>query len=247
MDGELTQLLEGIDRVELKITVPESDQRSAIHALGMDPLDAQIRQVLFFDTPGLALFDHGLVVRARRTRQGDDTVVQRRPVVPHDLPQEVLTSPALVVEVAAMPGRFVCSASLEAERAAGRVQEFREGKRALKKVFTKEQRGFFKANAPEGIGFNDLSAMGPITTITLDSASRRFGRPMVAEMWMYPDGSRVLELSSRCKPADAFDAAAETRELLRGKGIDVDAFQETKTARALRFLTASLAAAGQTS
>ena len=69
---ELLGLIKGSDRVELKLTVPESDQRSTVGALGMDPLEAQIRQVFFFDTPDLALDEHGVVVapagsRARAT------------------------------------------------------------------------------------------------------------------------------------------------------------------------------------
>ena len=47
----LLALLHGADSTELKLTVPDSEQRSAVAALGMDPLDAQIRQVYFFDTP----------------------------------------------------------------------------------------------------------------------------------------------------------------------------------------------------
>ena len=42
---EMLSLIEGADSVELKLTVPESSQRSAIQALRLDPLDAQIRQV----------------------------------------------------------------------------------------------------------------------------------------------------------------------------------------------------------
>ena len=84
--GELEQmftLIKGADSVELKLTVPESDQRSTVVALGMDPLDAEIRQVFFFDTPDLALNKMGVVVRARRVqRKGDDSVVKLRPVVP---------------------------------------------------------------------------------------------------------------------------------------------------------------------
>jgi hypothetical protein len=51
-DADLEQLLalsSGADSVELKLTVPDADQRSAITALGLDPLDAQIRLVCFFD------------------------------------------------------------------------------------------------------------------------------------------------------------------------------------------------------
>ena len=43
--------MKGADSVELKLTVPDSDQRSAIEALGMDVLGAQARLVSFFDTP----------------------------------------------------------------------------------------------------------------------------------------------------------------------------------------------------
>ncbi len=84
---EMLGLIEGADSVELKLTVPESNQRSAVRSLGMDPLEAEIRQVFFFDTPDLALDRVGVVVRARRVqRQGDDTVVKLRPVVPGELP-----------------------------------------------------------------------------------------------------------------------------------------------------------------
>ena len=99
-DAELRELLEligGADTVELKLTVPESDQRSAIEVLGLDPIDAQIRQVFFFDTPDLALNQAGLVVRARRVqRKGDDTVVKLRRVVPAELPKRCGALPASV-------------------------------------------------------------------------------------------------------------------------------------------------------
>ena len=49
------ELVRDADSVELKLTIPESDQRSTIAALEIDPLDSQIRQVFFFDTPDLAL------------------------------------------------------------------------------------------------------------------------------------------------------------------------------------------------
>jgi hypothetical protein len=82
-DEELARVLElakGADSIELKLTVPESDQRSAVAALGMDPLNAQLRQVFFFDTPDLALNKAGVVARARRIRGkgGDGSVASGR-------------------------------------------------------------------------------------------------------------------------------------------------------------------------
>ena len=53
--AEMLELLKGSDSVELKLTVAEAGQRSAIAELGLDPLGAQVRMVYFFDTPGLDL------------------------------------------------------------------------------------------------------------------------------------------------------------------------------------------------
>ena len=112
--GELLSLIKGADSVELKLTVPVSDRSQGAAALGVDPLDAQIRQVYFFDTPDLALYKNGLVVRARRVqRKGDDSVVKLRPVVPDELPAELRDSENFGVEVDAMPGGFVCSGSMK--------------------------------------------------------------------------------------------------------------------------------------
>src|ERR1044071_7010513 len=111
---ELLSLMQDADSVELKLTIPESAQRSAIEALGMDPLGAQVRMVYFFDTPKLALQREGVVVRARRVAQkGDDSVVKLRPITPTDLSPDVRKSPMCMVEVDAMPGGYVCSASLK--------------------------------------------------------------------------------------------------------------------------------------
>src|SRR5262249_41719723 len=52
---KLVALIKEVDSVELKLTVPEAAQLSTIRALGLDPLQTQIRQVFFFDTPDLAL------------------------------------------------------------------------------------------------------------------------------------------------------------------------------------------------
>ncbi len=66
--SELIALTKGADSVELKLTVPVADRSRGAAALGVDPLEAQIRQVYFFDTPDLRLNKTGLVVRARRVQ-----------------------------------------------------------------------------------------------------------------------------------------------------------------------------------
>ena len=245
-DAELEQLLDllrGADSAELKLTVPDSEQRSAVAALGMDPLDAQIRQVYFFDTPDLALNQHGLVVRARRVQQrADDSVVKLRPVVPDKLPASLRKSKNLVVEVDAMPGGYVCSASLKGTPGAGGVKAVAAGDRPIRKLFSKEQQAFFTTHAPEGIGLDDLSILGPINLMKLKFSPRGYRRRLVAELWLYPDGARILELSTKCAPTEAFGVAAESRAFLEKQGVDLSGEQQTKTSTALGFFSRNLKA-----
>ncbi len=66
---------------------------------------------------------------------------------------------------------------------------------------------------------------------------------MVAELWFYPDGSRILELSTKCTATDAFQVAAEARSFLTGKGVNLNGRQETKTKAALTYFSKQLRAA----
>jgi hypothetical protein len=234
--GELLELVDGADSVELKLTVPEADQRSAVEALGMDPLESQLRQVFFFDTPDLALYKNGVVARARRVqRKGDDSVVKLRPVVPSQLDKSLRQSPNLVVEVDAMPGGFVCSASLKRTLGTTEVRAAVKGERQLRKLFSKEQRAFFAEHAPDGIDLDELTILGPIHVLKLKFSPSGYERGLVAELWMYPDHTRILELSTKCVPAKTFDVAARTRAFLTKQGIDLTGEQQTKTRTALEF------------
>ena len=87
--------------------------------------------------------------------------------MPDDLPEEQRRSPAMVVEVDAMPGGYVCSASMKAPLGATDVKRRLGGERAIRKLFSKEQRAFYAAHAPEGIALDDLSVLGPIFVLKL--------------------------------------------------------------------------------
>jgi hypothetical protein len=234
----LLDIVRDSDSVELKLTLPESARASATAALGADPLDAQVRQVFFFDTPELALNAAGVVVRARR-RQGEeaDTVVKLRPVVPAELPEELRRSTSFNVEVDAMPGGFVCSASFKGTASNEAIREVAAGRRSIRKLFSKEQREFYAAHAPDGLELDQLSVLGPIPILKLKIKPEGFGRRLVGELWLYPDGSQIIELSTKAQPSEAFQVATEARGLLTSLGIDLAGEQQTKTKTALEFFS----------
>jgi hypothetical protein len=236
--SELLKLTKDADSVELKLTVPDSDHRSTAAALEVDPLEAEIRQVVFFDTPDLQVNGQGVVVRARRVQgKGDDSVVKLRPVVPDQLPSKLRKSPDFGVEVDALPGGFVCSASFKADLDRPRVRDVIARRKPISKLFSKDQRAFFKEHAPNNLELDDLSVLGPILVLKLKFEPPEFGRRLVAELWLYPDGSRILELSTKCRPDETFQVAAEAKAFLAARGIDLTAEQQTKTRTALEFFT----------
>ena len=240
--SEVLALMKGADSVELKLSVPDADQRSVVEALEMDPVGAQIRQVAFFDTPDLALDRVGVVVRARRIQgKPADSVVKLRPVKPAELSPSLRKTAGFGVEVDAMPGGFVCSASMKGEADPLVARDVFRGRQSLRKLFTKDQRAFFKSNAPTGLQLEDLVMLGPVSLLKLKFTPEAFGRKMVAELWMYPDGTRLLELSTKCTPDDAFDVAANTKAFLADRGIDLSGAQQTKTRTALQHFAANLA------
>jgi hypothetical protein len=198
--------------------------------------------VFFFDTPDLRLDHHGVVVRARRIQgRGDDTVVKLRPIVPGELPPSVRKAKSMVVEVDAMPGGYVCSASFKGALAAPRVKQAAAGDLPVRKLFSKQQRAFYAAHAPEGLGLDDLAVLGPINVFKLKFAPDGLRRRLVAELWFYPDGERILELSTRCLPGEGFQVAAELRAFLAERGVDLYGEQQTKTRTALEYFSRSLA------
>jgi hypothetical protein len=240
----LLPVMKASDSVELKLSVPDSDRRSAVAALGMDVLDAQIRQVVFFDTPDLTLYEHGLVLRARRVQgKPADSIVKLRPVAPDELPAAVRKSPNFGVEVDAMPGGFVCSGGMKAQLDPAKVKETLSGRRSIRRLFSKEQRDLYASRAPADLPMEQLEVLGPINVLKLKFTPAELGRRLVAELWFYPDGSRILELSTKCAPDDAFAVAAETKAFLGSHGIDLEAEQQTKTRTALQYFAGELQAA----
>ncbi len=236
---ELNKLLQGSDSVELKLTVPDRDQRSAVRALEMDPLEAELRQVFFFDTPDLAINQRGVILRARRTPRGDDSIVKLRPVVPSEIAPDLRSQKGFGVEVDAMPGGFVCSGRMRAKMRSGKVKEAVAGERTVRSLFNKQQRAFF-ADCVPGISIDDLTILGPIMVMKLKFSPSGYDGRLVAELWLYPDGSRILELSTKAATTETFEVAARTRQFLEQRGVDLSGEQHTKTKSALEFFSSEL-------
>lgn len=239
--SELLKLTKDSDSVELKVSVQEDDHTSATQALGLDPIEAEIRQIYFFDTPNLALNAAGIAVRARRIQGGTaDTVIKRRPVVPSEIPKDFRLSDSMKVEVDLLPGSYIASASMKGKTDPSDVKKAVAGELEIKKLFSQEQKDYFKFYRPDGVKLNDLVPLGPILTLKLKQPVEELGRELVAEAWFYPDNTRILELSTKCMPDETFQVVTETRNFMVSKGINLEGEQKTKTKTALQYYSKRL-------
>jgi hypothetical protein len=233
---EVLTILKDVNSVELKLVAPADKHRATIGKLGLDPIDAEVRQVYFFDTPNLDLNKAGLVVRARRIAGGaGDTVVKLRPVDPAMISKELRRSESFKTEVDAVPDGFVCSGSLKGRCTAQEVRDTVAGKMALDRLFSKEQRAFYKAHAPKGIELRSLATFGPTFVLKVRVWVKQLDRRLVLELWLFPDGSRNMEISTKATPSEAFQFAAEFKKYLADIGIELTGNQQTKTRAAMQF------------
>jgi hypothetical protein len=238
---KIVQLGKGSNSIELKLSVPFTGHQATIKSIGLDPVEAQPRQAYFFDTPDLALNRAGLVVRARRIQGGEaDTVIKLRPVDPSTIDPEIRRSAAFKVEVDVMPGGFVCSASFKGLCGGQEVLDVSAGTLALRKIFSKEQRAFYDAHAPAGITMDKLAILGPTFLLKSRHQPKDFDRRITVELWLYPDGARILEVSTKCLPDEAFKVGAEFKDYLAARGIVLGSEQAPKTRTSLEFYSAKL-------
>ena len=233
----LLALTRQADRIELKIVVPPAAHRSTYEALGVDLSRAQSRKVYFLETPDRLLEKHGIVVRIRSVEnRPDDSVVKLRPVSPGRLPSRLRRSKRFVVEVDAMPGTFVCTGAIL--RRLGRLDVERSVStgRPLRALFSKEQRDLLAAHTPDRLTIDDLTLFGPVDVRRRKIRPGGKGRVLTVEQWTYPDGSRILELSTRCPAKAAVRVTADLAALLRAHGVGVTTdVQQTKTGATLAY------------
>ena len=85
-----------------------------------------------------------------------------------------------------------------------------------------------------------LTVIGPTFVLKAKHQPKDFDRRIVVEVWLYPDGSRILEVSTKALPAEAFQVAATFKAYLARIGVSLAAKQETKTKAALDFYKAKI-------
>jgi hypothetical protein len=220
-----------VPKVELKVAVSSGD----LQALGADFDRGLTRQVYFLDTGDLALQQHGLIVRVRSTKgRGGDAVVKLRPVLPKALPAWLRNDNGFAVEIDALPDNYTCSGALKRTLGRHEVERTVAAGKPLARLLSGRQRRLLTAYAK--VPLDSLLTSGPVEVRKCRITPAALDHPLMAELWTFPDGSSIAELSTRCSSAKVAAVAAETSSALRAYGIvPDDEPQVTKTEATLRY------------
>ncbi len=230
-----------LDRVEVKILVPDDGHDVLLPELRRAV--ASTRWVYYLDTPGLDLALHGVVIRARTAGRGPgdssrgDSVVKLRRDGPARLPRGVRASRNLSVELDALPSTAWWTTAVSRQVRPSVVRDAVRGREPLRTLMSGEQRRFLRAALTSEWGtsqsWRDLRVHGPAeVTRTVGVVPGMVGR-LELQRWDYPDGSRLTEVSTKCRPSRAVTAAAAIRRLLVDRGIDLDSEQHSKSGASL--------------
>jgi hypothetical protein len=231
-------------RVELKLAL--ADPAAARADLGLTASNGQRRQIWFFDTPGLALFDAGIVLRARRVvGDDDDSTVKLRPLPADGVHQRWFEKGGFKCEADRSGEREVASCSLTRDQGPGEVQMVGDGRRRIATVFDADQQAFLAEHAAlvePGFELDELSRLGPIEVLVWKVESRALDGKLTVESWRLADGRELLEVSRKSDVGDADDALAELEAWLADRDLAVDPAGDGKTRAALAALAAAATA-----
>jgi hypothetical protein len=134
-----------------------------------------------------------------------------------------------------MPGGYVCSASYRRSLATENLQSVVERRQPVSELLSPKLRWFLRDYSPERLTPDDLTVLGPVHVMKLKASPRGLHPKYAVELWMFPDGSRIPELSARRKPQMFFGIATEAREFLSARRLSLEGDVQTKTASALKF------------
>lgn len=231
--GQVARTMAGAEGVEIKATIPEQQIDAALGLYNLS-LTGNERDIYFFDTPELTLFEVGIIVRARRVvGSAHDSTIKFRPVDPDSVPALWRKHSGFKLEADASQKGVVKSASLTVPVKKGLIKRVAAGKDPIATLFTEEQLLFLLSMANKKIDYEKVVVMGPIQTWRWKYIDPALPWQLTGELWQRANGARLFEVSIKVPVIQAAAAGAGFMAFLAEVGAERDDGQQAKTRWAL--------------
>jgi len=234
--GRAARETAGTEAIEVKVTVVEEDETSALRAFGLERKDGEPRRIFFYDTRGLELYGRGVALRAR-DKGGDecDSTVKIRPVDPSRIAAKWRKESGFKLEADVVGEKVVRSASFTVAQGREEIDQVASGERPIAKLFSCDQEEFLGEMSPIGVDFAALVPLGPVEVLRWKTRHPGLPFELCLEEWRLPDGRDVVEISIKAKQPEAAVAEAALEAFLAEIGIEPETRQQTKTLTALEY------------
>jgi hypothetical protein len=219
------------ENVELKLEL--DDAAAALATLGLTDTDADtVQTVWFYDTTALVMYDAGVILRARKVKNGaDDTTIKARPMLPDQTAPGWLASPGAKCEVDRTLDIAASSCQLTRTPATGDIDAVAAGA-AIAELYDADQLVFLGSVSP-GAELDSLARLGPIPSTVWTLTPTDVPAELDLERWVLADGSTLLEASIRVPHDDADAGLAALLAWASENSLALSADQDSKTRAAL--------------
>jgi hypothetical protein len=190
-----------IDAVEIKITVIAEQEGLVRETVREDDLEPVRRRVFFFDTRKLELLGGDVVLRARVTREDDDSTVKLRPVDPAMIGRRWKgETNGFEIELDIVGDEPTCSAKLEETQQRGEIDAVADEKRPIEKLFSDDQEDLIREYKPDKVSWEDLKVLGPIEVEKWEWRPPGFPHEVSIEEWCCRTRATSSNYRSRSTP-----------------------------------------------
>lgn len=228
--GRIAKQVAGTENVEVKATIDDAIIRKALKLFGVAPETGDKRFIYFFDTPKLALFNSGTIVRARRAPGGDhDSTIKIRPVDPAQVPTKWQRDSGFKLESDAGETSIVRSASLSRSVAKGVIKAVAAGDKPVSDLFDDVQELFLGEMCKIRYDLDSLALLGPVSALRWKIKHPGLPVAMTAELWTREDKQAMLEVSIRVPAEQAAFAEGGFVAFLAELGATRENAQQAKT------------------
>jgi len=225
-------------KAEVKVTVAADAIDATRDDLGLTLAIAEEREVWFYDSAALELFEAGAILRARKVvNDDDDATVKLRPLEASDVDPSWFDVKGFKCELDWTPGKQVSSCSIKVDAGFGDIKNVADGDLPIADLFTEEQVSFLAAHGP-AVDWDYLTTFGPIEAFVWEIESDALPEELSAELWRV-GGEQFLEMSMKIEVSEIDDTFDVLSTWLADHAVPLSDTQETKTRRALEILGAA--------
>jgi hypothetical protein len=215
--------------LEAKIILSQTETARFLSLAQHQNWPTEQMQIRFFDSPSLALFKDGVVIRIRtRTNKAPELTLKLRPFAENDLSNSWIdrlpSDYELKCELDAHLRKSTESCSLSRELSATELRQFEKSQEAFSLLQTAE------------LEFLDLKTSirsGVKLKTSFQARLWKLPKKMTAELWIFSDGSQVLEISKKVDSQKAVSAFEELIKWAKDYDLRVDPNPTNKTEKAL--------------